>query len=183
MNRFFPYRSSHRLRGFDYSLPDAYYVTICTFKKRCIFGEIHSGQVYLNALGEIVRDEWLRTPELRTGVTLGEFVVMPNHMHGIIVIGEIAGDLPVAPTGLGPRRGSLGAIVGSFKGEVTKKIRQYLNMPLFDVWQRDYYDHIIRDGDDWDRIEAYILENPINWASDPENPANRGRPSGRPYRA
>jgi REP element-mobilizing transposase RayT len=157
-----PYRVSHRLHGFDYSLPEAYYATICTFQKQCIFGVVRSGKVCLNHSGEIVRKEWLRTPELRPGVQLGEFVVMPNHIHGIIVIEE---GVPIEPG-----QGSLSAIVGNFKGAVTKRIRQLLNRPRFQLWQRNYYDHIIRDNDDWERIQAYILDNPINWSSDPENP-------------
>ena len=165
-----PYRVSHRLRGFDYSLPEAYYITICTFQKKCIFGVVRSGRVFLNRLGAIVREEWLNTPELRPGVKLAEFEIMPNHIHGIIVTGE------GKPTE--PPSDSLGAIVGSFKGAVTKRIRQHLGRSRFEVWQRDYYDHIIRDNDDWERIRAYILDNPANWSSDPENPV--GAPGRAP---
>ena len=138
--------------------------------------------MHLNPLGKLVREEWLTTAKLRANVRLGEFEVMPNHLHGIIVIvpchaGEDGipaiqrktGDLPVAPTG--PKKGSLGAILGNFRAAVTRRIRRLLNRPRFEVWQRDYYDHIIRDDEDWERIREYILENPKNWASDPENPS------------
>jgi REP element-mobilizing transposase RayT len=182
-----PYRVSHRLRNADYSFPGAYYVTICTFKKRCLFGTVRFGKMVLNGLGEIVYEEWTKTPALRPGVRLGEFEVMPNHMHAIIIIMErdagkqsigglpmigggkrLPGDLPVAPTG--PRRGSVGAIIGNIKGAVTRRVRRQLDKPHFQVWQRNYYDHIIRDDDDWQHIRAYIVENPMNWAKDPLYP-------------
>jgi REP element-mobilizing transposase RayT len=168
-----PYRASHRLRGFDYSLPEAYYVTICASQKRCIFGAVRSGKVCLNDLGEIVREEWLRIQELRPSVRLGDFEIMPNHIHGIIIIvlgkfNATPGGLPAAPTNRHPA--SLGSIVGCFKGAVTRRVRKRLNQPSLQVWQRDFYDHIIRDDDDWERIRAYILDNPSNWSSDPENP-------------
>jgi putative transposase len=109
-----------------------------------------------------VREEWLRTPELQPDVGLGEFQIMPNHIHAIVVLEN---GRPAKR-----HRSYLGTIVGNFKGAVTKRIRQELGKPGFKVWQRNYYDHIIRDDDDWERIRAYILENPINWSSDPENP-------------
>ncbi len=92
------YRVSHRPRGFDYSGSGAYYITLCTYRQRCIFGTVRSGKMQLNNLGEIALEEWMKTPSLRPGVRLGEFEVMPNHMHGILIIMEEAGDLPVAPT-------------------------------------------------------------------------------------
>lgn len=81
-----PYRVSHRLRGFDYSSPGAYFVTLCTYHKRCLFGAVRRGKVELSALGKIAVEEWTKTPELRRGVKLGEFEVMPDHLHGIIII-------------------------------------------------------------------------------------------------
>jgi putative transposase len=186
------FRVSHRLRGFDYTLPEVYYVTICTYGKRCVFGVVNGDEVHLNRMGMIVREEWLRTPIRRRGVELREFIIMPNHLHGIVVLGDlsegkivtgtpVAGDLRVAPTGggkassvgvrpRGPAPDSLGALMAQFKGAVTRRVRRELSMSRYRIWQRDYYDHIIRDGDDWDRIRAYILENPANWHSDPENP-------------
>ena len=134
-----PYRVSHRLRGFDYSLPEAYFVTICTCQKKYLFGTVHSGKMQLHRFGEIAFEEWLKTPGLRPKTRLGDFEVMPNHIHGIIILEEgnctqessalqrPTGDLPVAPTG--PRQGSLGAVIGNFKGAVTRRIRQRLNRP------------------------------------------------------
>jgi len=136
---------------------------------------------------EIAREEWLRTPAKRPEVKLGDFEVMPNHIHGIVILGE-GGEL-VAP-GKRPRalrtpcRGSLGAVLANFKGTMTKRIRRWLRKPHLQVWQRNYYDHIIRDGDDWERIRAYIPDNPINWIADPENPCRSwGRAAARPLRA
>lgn len=134
--------------------------------------------MYLNGFGEIVRCEWLRTAELRQGIGLDVFEVMPNHMHGIVVLEKavskfFTGDRPVAATR--PRLGSLGAVVGNFKAAVTGRIRLQFHKPDLQVWQRNYYDHIITDDDDWECIRGYILDNPANWSSDSENPLNSGR--------
>jgi putative transposase len=183
-----PYRTSHRLRGADYSFPGGYFVTICTHKKRCLFGTVRFGKMVLNGAGKIAHEEWTKTPALRPGVSLGEFEVMPNHIHGTIIILEGAAgkrrageqppwrlprggagkSLPVAPTG--PKRGSVGAIIGNIKGAVTRRIRQLADKSRLQVWQRNYYDHIIRDDDDWQNINSYILENPMNWSKDPLYP-------------
>jgi putative transposase len=160
-------------------------VTICTDKKKCLFGSVRDGKVHLNELGKIVLEEWLRTAQLRTSVTIDDFKIMPNHMHSVIVIvkcGEPRVNICRRQAGpKSPAGNSLGAIVANFKAAVTKRIRRLVRIPDFVVWQRDYYDHIIRDGDDWEHIREYILQNPNNWPSDPENPHRvQGRPAGRP---
>ncbi len=173
-------RISHRWRECDYTEAGAYYVTICSHGERCIFGSLNCGKVSLSSVGMIVRDEWFQLPLRRPRVRLDCFEVMPNHLHGIIIIGErtsgsIAGDPRVAPTNLGewrpairpkgPAQDSLGAIVGQYKAGVTMRVRREIQRPGYRVWQRDYYDHVIRDDEDWDRIRAYIIENPQQWRS------------------
>ena len=140
-----PRRVSHRLRGFKYAQDGAYFVTICTNRQRCLFGDISDGAVNLSRIGNVVLEEWLLLPSRRSGVQLDRFVVMPDHVHGIIVLASQAvtlpaGDLTVAPTGnrhstglakivKGPEVNSLGAIIGQFKAGVTKRIRDELQRP------------------------------------------------------
>jgi putative transposase len=123
------HRRSLRLRDYDYSQNGAYFVTICTHQGTCPFGDVVDGDMVLNEWGAIVREEWLRTAIVRINIELDAFVVMPNHMHGIIVIvdndGTIGPTRRVAPThATGPKSGSVGAIIGQFKSIVTKRIRQ-----------------------------------------------------------
>ena len=126
------HRRSIRLKGYDYTRPGAYFVTICTYRREEIFGEVASGEMRLNPLGEIVREEWLKTAVIRTNVELheDELVIMPNHIHGIIWIIETVGATGVgatrrvAPT-IGSRTlvtGSIGAILGQFKSITAKRI-------------------------------------------------------------
>ncbi|MBW2091174.1 MAG: transposase, partial [Deltaproteobacteria bacterium] len=105
------HRRSIRLEGYDYSRPGAYYVTIVTRNRECLFGEVVDGKMVLNDAGEIVRDEWMKTAEIRPEIHLDEFIVMPNHVHGIIFIvdGGCGGDRRVAPTKSGPKPESIGA--------------------------------------------------------------------------
>jgi putative transposase len=177
-------RRSIRLRDFDYSQIGAYFVTICTYKKANWFGEIEDGEVRLNKFGLIINAEWLKTTEIRTGINIDSFIVMPNHLHGIIVIAEQSGATRrVAPTSL--RSGSLGSIIGQFKSKATKTIRRN---GLGDFrWQRNYYEHIIRNDSDMNGVRQYIASNASNWDTDEENPRmikkafGRGDPPGRPW--
>jgi REP element-mobilizing transposase RayT len=170
-------RRSIRLKGYDYSAAGGYYVTVVAFHRECLFVEIVGGEMRLNALGRIVREEWFKTAALRSYVELreDEFVVMPNHIHGIFwIFDDIVGaqefvgaQRRCAPTpNVKPR--SLGAIVRALKSAVTYRANRELNSA--NIWQRNYYEHIIRDQPDYERIAGYILANPSNWNDDEENP-------------
>ncbi len=173
-----------RLRGYDYSQAGIYFVTICAQNRRCIFGDILNGEMRLNDTGKIVAGEWVKSAEIRDEIELDEWVVMPNHFHGIVWIrnGDIdpmydrcrgdrccEGDRPVAPT-TGPRPRSLGALIAGFKSAVTKQINQIHQTPGGGLWQRNYWEHIIRNEDEFNRIRKYIVNNPARWDLDQENP-------------
>ncbi|MFI4912503.1 MAG: transposase [Sedimentisphaeraceae bacterium JB056] len=185
------HRRSIRLKGYDYSQAGGYFVTVCVEGRKCIFGEIAGGKMRMNEAGEIVAVQWRRTSDIRDEVVLGEWVVMPNHFHGIIFIrsdemrdrGERPdrGDRRVARTGrerdahmggrpMGPKAGSIGAIMAGFKAATTKRINVLSRTPSKKVWQRNYYEHIIRDNSDLDRIRKYIIDNPQRWELDRINP-------------
>ncbi len=171
-------RRSIRLQGYDYSQAGAYYVTICTQDRACLFGQVKGGEMVLNEVGKIVEEEWLNTEKIRGNVQLDEFVIMPNHLHGIIIINDRRGvlNMPILNTPISnmfkgechsPLRGAsknFGAIIRGYKSAVTKWFRQNTN--IYNVWQRNYYEHIIRNGNDYDRIVKYIHDNPMNWGQD-----------------
>lgn len=198
------HRRSIRLQGYDYSQTGAYFVTICVHDRECLFGEIvemadeyrgesrkadeypKSGECHsplremvMNDFGRIVQDEWVRSAEIRAEIELGEFVVMPNHFHGIVLITNDArrGDRPVALTPVattipGPQKKSIGALVAGFKSAVTKRINETRNFPGLPVWQRNYHEHVIRDDADYDRIAKYVATNPQRWIEDKLHPDN-----------
>ena len=117
------HRQSYRLQGRDYGGRGCYYVTICTRDRACLFGEVRDGQVHLNGCGQTARDEWYRSADLRAELVLDAFVVMPNHIHGIVFIDGPKGDPPVAPTSAnGPRPRSLGSFIAGYKSSVTRRI-------------------------------------------------------------
>ncbi len=165
-------------------------MTLVTWRREDLFGAVVDGEMVLNPLGEIVRREWFKSAEIRANVELreDEFVVMPNHVHGIIVLTDSRGrgDRPVAPTTIAPTtiaptvdealrpRGpvpqSIGAIMAGFKSAVTKCINEVRQTPGVPVWQRNYYEHIIRGQPERQRIGNYILNNPHNWENDDEKP-------------
>ncbi|GIV57086.1 MAG: hypothetical protein KatS3mg054_0921 [Chloroflexus sp.] len=163
-----------------------YFITICTHDRACLFGEVVAGEMQVNAVGEVVCAEWFRTAQIRPYVRLydDEFVVMPNHIHGIIwiinddvgatrrVAHRVGATRRVAPTDppRGPASGSIGAIVGQFKSITTKRINALRGTPGAPVWQRNYYEHIIRTEDALQRIREYIATNLLRWHLDRENP-------------
>ncbi len=180
----FHHRGSIRLKEYDYSQPGGYFVTLCTHRRECILGDVADGDVHLNQFGEIVKEEWLRTGQIRPEITMDEFMVMPNHMHGIIMIRN---DIPNKSVGAhrcapqdrahihAPLRRepkTLGSIIAGFKSVVTHRINLLRKTPLTPIWQRNYYEHIIRDEDDLNRIHQYIIDNPMKWDGDEENPQN-----------
>jgi REP element-mobilizing transposase RayT len=173
------HRRSIRLKGHDYSRTGAYFVTIVTHGRELLFGAVLNGEVHLNDAGRMVSATWAGTPDIRPNVTLDEFVVMPNHFHGVLVIHEPRGVIrlarPIAVGAPGLVRGSLGAIVGQFKSLTTKRLNVMRRSPGFPVWQRNYYEHVVRDDADLDRLREYIAANPARWLEDDENP-DRVRP-------
>jgi len=171
------HRRSIRLKGYDYTQPGAYFVTICTQDRQHLFGEVVDGEMRLNEAGEIVCAAWFKTAQLRSYVVLheDEFVVMPNHVHGIIWIVDDDGGATrrVAPTQnnrpAGPVPGSIGAIVGQFKSTVARRVNELRSTPGVPVWQRNYYEHIIRNDRALNIIRRYIAENPLRWHLDRNN--------------
>jgi len=170
-----PGHRSIRLRGHDYSAAGFYFVTICTENKKCTLGPAADTRGRLSALGEIVRDYWVAIPEHFANVRLHAFVVMPNHFHGIVELVANQGRSSAAPLPVGAPRvapGSLGTIVRSFKAAVTKWARAELKWEG-EVWQRNYFERVLRDGQEIADATAYISENPKRWEWDRENPDAR----------
>lgn len=195
-----PNRQSIRLKNYDYSQEGSYFITIVTQDRIHLFGNIVDGKMVLNSVGKIIEDEWRNTIQLRPNIALGEFIIMPDHMHMIITITaqwkkkedkEWIHSNPKSPSQ------TIGAIIRGFKGASTKKINLFLNStgesqfaptiesqfaptnsqfaPTIEspfapkefyknkIFQRNYYEHIIRNQNDYNRIEQYILDNPKNW--------------------
>jgi len=172
MNLATPRRRSIRLQDYDYGLAGAYFITIVTKDRKCLFGEIADGEMRINDWGKIVQDEWEKSAQIRKEIELDAFVVMPNHVHGVVVITDRPGRATGrSPLQSGPARRSLGAFVGGFKSVVTKRINELRSSPGTPVWQRNYFEHVIRDEDSLHRIRQYIIDNPTAWEFDRENPA------------
>ena len=177
------HRQSIRLKEYDYSQTGAYFVTVVVHERECLFGEIINDEMRLSQFGKIARVEWFKTMELRPYVKLwdDEFVVMPNHIHGIVWIedrsvGSRRRRDPTerrAPTEQfgKPVAGSLPTIVRAYKSAVTYKINESRSTRGSPVWQRNYYEHVIRNGSDHERIYKYIQSNPFQWEKDEENPS------------
>ena len=169
-------RRSIRLRDYNYSSAGAYFLTLCAYNREMLFGEMSEGEMTLHCAGRIVADEWRRSAKVRAEIELDEWIVMPNHLHGIVIItggglGMRRGDRPVAPTG--PKPKSIGALIAGFKSATTKRINAMRGTPGSLVWQRGYYDHVVRGEAPLKRIRQYIRENPLRWDEDPENPVVR----------
>ncbi|HRQ23227.1 MAG TPA: hypothetical protein PLF42_07340 [Anaerolineales bacterium] len=177
-------RRSIRLKGYDYTQPGAYFITICAHQRVHVFGEIVDGVMRLNRWDEIARAEWFKTAELRPNVELHEeeFVVMPNHIHGIIwlienvwakfenkISSQQQAKQRPAPT---VKAGSLGAIIRACKSAVTYAINKLENSRSAVVWQRNYYERVIRNERELDVITRYIDYNPDAWQFDRDNPDN-----------
>ena len=169
------HRHSIRLAGYDYSQSGVYYVTICTRDRVCLFGGVADGETILNDFGKTVAVSWEWLGTRYDHVELDEWVVMPNHIHGIILIVDDdngsqfdrRGGSRTAPTG---QRKPIGRLIGAFKTVSTKRINERCHTPGAIVWQRNYYEHIIRDETELNRIREYIAANPARWCKDRENP-------------
>jgi len=196
------HRRSIRLKGYDYSSEGAYYVTTLTQSRECLFGEIIDGEMYLSKYGEIIQKWWEEIPIHFPNVKLGAFVIMPNHVHGIIFIttqrrGEVLSpdnnpnqnNQNTDPMEISQQRGeslqqdgetpplhlpTLGQIVAYFKYQSTKEMNMIENTKtITKFWQRNYYEHIIRSEKELKQKTDYILDNPSRWDEDAENPLKR----------
>jgi REP element-mobilizing transposase RayT len=183
-------RHSIRLKGYDYSQAGSYFVTICTQHRECMFGEIVDGEMILNDMGKIVKNEWVLTERLRENVHCGKNIVMPNHFHGIIVItgGGTARrartdgmrhtptdgthHAPTVERFGKPVSNSIPTIIRAFKSAVTREINRFRQTPGEKLWQRNYYEHVIRDEKDHHRLYRYIESNPLKWELDSLHPVN-----------
>ena len=176
------HRKSMRLKHYDYAEMGAYFVTICTHDRVCLFGEVVDREMVLNAAGEMVKNYWMDIAKRFEGVERDEFIVMPNHFHGILFL--VGADRCVCPDMVdeqNPKTGRhiglpLPTIIQWFKTMTTNEyIRnvKHANWPAFcgRLWQRNYYEHIIRDESELNRIREYVINNPVAWDKDEENPA------------
>ncbi len=179
-------RRSIRLKGYDYTQRGAYFITICTKEHKCYFGEIVDGEMVLNNVGIIVRNKWIQTESIRQNIMLDEFVIMPNHIHGIIIIiddkdknnelaeyrsKKIKENFEQYKQFKSPSN-TIGAIIRGFKSSTTKEINQLLKGKVINIWQRNYFEHIIRNENELNNIREYIVNNPLQWELDSENPKN-----------
>lgn len=189
------HRRSIRLKNYDFSDKGRYFITLCSVDRKCMFGEIKQGKMHLNAFGEIANEEWKNTTKIRKNISLGEFIVMPNHFHAIIHINYRVDSKTKENMGkfISPSQ-TIGAIIRGFKGATTKTINDFIRnsnktgelkfallrdfAPLPDshlkkinlsgkgsIWQRDYFDIIINSEKAYNNISNYIINNPKNWDS------------------
>ncbi|MGB3138135.1 MAG: transposase [Nodosilinea sp.] len=191
------HRSSIRLKGYDYSAAGAYFITICAFQRHCLFGQIVEGEMQLNEFGQIVAEEWLHSKEIRQEIDFDAWVIMPDHLHGVVLIESINPEgannhLPLRQTLVGAngclpssswrnnphrlvppmRPRSLASFIAGFKSATTKRINTLRDAAGTPVWQRNYYDHIIRNDQSLQHIRHYITNNPLTWADDKLHPLN-----------
>ena len=183
-------RKSIRLKGFDYSSAGAYFVTVCTQDRLCLFGEIADENMILNDVGQMIHAQWLEMAKRFEIIALDQSVVMPNHVHGILFLkcrGEscirpddkpktsIQGEHEVRP--YGTLDDSLGRILQAFKSITTNayirdgKQRDWPSFPG-KLWQRNYFERVIRNEKELNRIRDYIINNPLKWHEDKNNPSN-----------
>ena len=176
---------SARLPGWDYSTPGFYFVTVCTHDRRCLFGCVKNGVMHSNHYGHIVYDEWLQSFHIRRELRRDEFIVMPNHFHGIVqlvnvekpvsdnvtIVVETSGRTSLQqrvkqpkPPRLSPK--SISSFMAGVKSAITKRINTHRNTPGAPVLQFRFHDHVIRDKHELYRIRHYIKTNPVNWNCD-----------------
>ncbi len=182
-------RKSIRFMGYDYTLAGAYFVTIISFRRVCNFGEIEKGEVNYSKIGQVIFDCWQNIPEKFSYVKLDEFTLMPNHLHGILWLLEHRGkgeafsavtDIrrqsksenasPLRPKGTRSR--SLSAVMQNYKSVSTRMVNRKFFKPGNKIWQRNFHDRIIRNNRELNAIRQYIIDNPLNWEMDKDNPAN-----------
>jgi REP element-mobilizing transposase RayT len=175
---------SARLKNWNYSYPGYYFITICTKNRDHFFGKIIDNQMHLSEIGRIVEQYWQDIPNHFPFANLDKQVIMPNHIHGIIVINKKQPSFPVETlqcnvstqhkqiskimSGISPKPGSLATIIRSFKSISTRTINEkYLSLHF--AWQPRFHDHVIRNNNELTKIRLYIVNNPKNWQNDRNN--------------
>ena len=186
------HRRSIRLQGYNYSQAGAYFITICTWQRECLFGEIIDGEMQLSPWGEIVNLHWQNLPKYHRHLELDEFVIMPNHLHGIIVLinnnnnsvgaglADISGQKQITSQQNPPfpisqsqtKSKNLPEILRGFKTFSARRINQMRRTSGVPVWQRNYYEHIIRHEESLQYIRQYTINNPLSWELDQLHPNN-----------
>ncbi len=154
----FNHRQSIRLNGYDYLTSGAYFITICTHDRECLFGDIVNETMGFNTVGDIARSHWQQLSQHHSNIIIDESVVMPNHLHGMIILESSMGS-----------KKSISEIIRGFKTFSAKAINKERGLRGVPVWQRNYYDRIIRDELELDRVRQYIINNPRNWDADKNN--------------
>jgi REP element-mobilizing transposase RayT len=171
------HRHSIRLPQYDYRQSGVYFVTICTHERECVLGEVLDGAIRLNDWGNIADRVWAEVKGHFHGVAIDRHVVMPNHVHANIVIlyDPLRGDRVSAPAGQGgetpPLRPTLGQIVAYYKYQTARTINLMRGMPGAKFWQRNYWEHVVRNEEEMNRIQEYIVTNPVRWSDDQLHPA------------
>ncbi len=169
MERYDParhHRRSIRLRGYNYRQPGSYFVTICVQHRECLFGKVLGATVQLSQFGVLVEKQLEHFAAGNEGVAIASYIIMPNHIHFILDI------LPSDQCNSFQKRATLGQLIQTFKYETTKQINVQRNTPGIKVWQRNYYEHIIRDNSSRQKLQSYIQENPLRWTIDQLHPQN-----------
>jgi REP element-mobilizing transposase RayT len=170
-----PGHKSLRMSYRDYAAAGIYFVTICTYDRRPTLAKIEKGTVHLSSIGTIVKERWLQIPSHHPQAALHAFVVMPNHFHGLLELTthvDVPANAALIRREFGPNSvpsASLSAVVRSFKSGVTKHVRERLSV-MSDIWQQNYFERVIRSGKEFDAATRYIIENPLKWEMDEENP-------------
>ncbi len=201
ISRLYPVRSTLRISEFDYATPGAYFVTICTFRKACLFGQVTDDRVSLSAAGSMVAETWSQLPQHYPAIRTDAFVVMPNHIHGVLFLadehlrrphhegGQAWEPAPTSEHLAAPPVNSesapalgLSDVVHRFKTLTTHRFSKLAHdrslRPTYrHMWQRNYYEHVIRNEDSLQRIREYITNNPVSWAVDRENPTTVSGPA------
>lgn len=195
------HRRSIRLKGYDYSSPGAYFITICTHQRECLFGNIIDGEMKVNSFGQVIQGHWSKLHSHHTHLCLDEFIVMPNHIHGILILfsknecdqsdtvgAGLADTVSVSSNNLIPKpaptndqlrpeivtiqRAGIADIIRGFKSFSARQINRQRQTKGLPVWQRNYYEHIIRNEESLENIRRYIQTNPANWNNDQLHPEN-----------
>ncbi|HSR12880.1 MAG TPA: transposase, partial [Thermodesulfobacteriota bacterium] len=156
------------MKEYDYAHPGAYFVTVCTHNRECLFGEMVQERSELTDFGILVKESWEWLLGQYLYIVPDSWIIMPNHFHAVISIRDCRGGSRTAPTKIKP----LGELVGAFKTVSTKRINERRKTPGTPVWQRNYYEHVIRNEIDLQEIREYIHNNPLKWLEDKEHPTN-----------